>query len=233
MISERKFSNSFSSFWNELLPTADSFVKRINLSLRRYCLPTNSKLETNRDRRAVINELAFRFFMCLAKRKDLSMEDKVKLSIKVSKYIENFSPNIHIDLPISEEELSEAESLVTSLSLYFLSSNINELIFWPTFKGCGKIHSCKGDIMDSGKLIEVKAGDRNFRIIDIRQVITYLSLNFLSNQYAIENVVLLNPRKGLSFETTVDFLIEGCSRRKPVDVFADIIDFLSSELLSK
>lgn len=233
MISERKFSNSFSSFWNELLPTADSFVRRMNLSLERYCPPTESKLKTIRDRRAVINELSFRFFMCLVKRKDLSREDKIKLSIAVSKYIENFSPNIHIDLPISEEELNEAESLASSLSDYFSKWKNSELNFWPTFKGCGRIHSCKGDIISNDKLIEVKAGDRNFRIIDIRQIITYLSLNSLSNQYALKRVILLNPRKGFSFETTVELLIEGCSRRRPVDVFGDIIDFLSTEVLSK
>jgi|LGVD01.1.fsa_nt_gb hypothetical protein len=76
VISERKFSNSFSSFWNELLPTADSFVRRMNLSLERYCLPTESRFEVNRDRRSVINELSFRLFMSLAKGK------KYRLTIK-------------------------------------------------------------------------------------------------------------------------------------------------------
>ena len=232
MISERKFSNSFSSFWNGLLPTADSFVRRMNLSLDRYCLPTESIFETNRDRRAVINELSFRLFMELARGNELSSSDKMELSEKVSHYIEKLGPNIKIDLPITQDELSEAESLTSSLSDYFPDREISNLLFWPVFRGCGRIHVCKGDIISNKKLIEVKAGDRPFRVTDIRQVITYLSLNSISKQYDLKNIALVNPRKGLSFETTVEFLIEDCSRRKPVDVFGDIIDFLSTEVIS-
>jgi len=232
MISERKFSNSFLSFWNELLPTADSFVRRMNLSLDRYCQPTESMVLTDRDRRSVINELSFRLFMNLSKGKKLSSNEKLELSIKVSNYIEKLAPNINIVLPISQEELNEAESLSSSLTAYFSSREIRVLKFWPAFRGCGRIHACKGDIISNHKLIEVKAGDRHFRITDIRQLITYLSLNSISKQYVIEKIALVNPRNGLSFETTVEFLIEDCSRRKPVDVFGDIIDFLSTEVIS-
>jgi len=232
MISERKFSNSFSSFWNELLPTADSFVRRTNLSLERYCRPTDSILDTNPDRRSVINELSFRLFMSLAKGKELSYNDKMELSVKVSHYIEKLAPNITIDLPISQEELHEAESLSSSLSAYFSDREIGSLRFWPLFRGCGRMHACRADIIKNDKLIEVKAGDRHFRITDFRQIITYLSLNSISKQYVIENIALVNPRKGLSSEITVESLIGNCSRRKPVDVFGDIIEFLSTEVIS-
>jgi hypothetical protein len=233
MISERKFSNSFSSFWNELLPTADYFVRHMNLSLvDEYCLPIESVFDTDRDRRAIINELSFRLFMELAKGKEISNNDKMELSVKVSHYIQKLAPDINIDQPISKGELSEAESLASSLASYFSDLEIRNLQFWPLFRGCGRIHACKGDIISNDKLIEVKAGDRNFRITDIRQIITYLSLNSISKQYDIENIALVNPRKGFSFETTVEVLIDGCSRRKPVDVFGDIIDFLSTEVIS-
>ena len=232
MISERKFSNSFSSFWNQLLPTADSFVRRMNLSLERYCRPTESIFETNRDRRSVINELSFRLFMNSAKGKELSSSDKMKLSVEVSNYIEKLAPNINIDLPISQGELEEAESLSSALAAHFSENVITKLQFWPVFRGCGRIHACKGDIISNDKLVEVKAGDRHFRITDLRQLITYLGLNSISKQYDIEHIALVNPRKGLSFETTVESLIDDCSRRKPVDVFGDMIDFLSTEVIS-
>lgn len=232
VISERKFSNSFSSFWNELLPTADSFVRRMNLSLERYCLPTESRFEVNRDRRSVINELSFRLFMSLAKGKKISVNDKMKMSLEVSHYIEKLAPNINIDQPISKDELEEAESLSSALAQYFSVAGLNKLRFWPVFRGCGRINSCKGDIIIDDKLVEVKAGDRHFRITDVRQVITYLTLNSISKQYDIQHIALVNPRKGLFFETTVEVLIEDCSQRKPVDVFGDIIYFLSSEVVS-
>lgn len=232
MISERKFSNSFSSFWNELLPIADSFVRRMNLSLERYCQPTESVLAIDGDRRSVINELSFRLFMIRSKGNKLSSNEKIELSITVSKYIEKLAPNINIALPISNDELNEAESLSSSLAAYFSSREIQSLMFWPDFRGCGRIHACKGDIISNNKLIEVKAGDRHFRITDIRQMITYLSLNSISKQYTIDNIALVNPRNGLSFETSVEVMIEDCSRRKAVDVFGDIIDFLSAEVIS-
>jgi hypothetical protein len=232
MISERKFSTSFSSFWNELLPTADSFLRRMNLSLERYCLPTESRFETNRDRRAVINELSFRLFIALAKGKEISFKDKMELAVTVSNYIENLSPNIKIEQPVSKEELSEAEDLADSLKSYFTKSEILSLNFWPLLQGCGKMHACRGDIINNNKLIEVKAGDRHFRMTDIRQIITYLSLNSISKQFVLENIALVNPRRGLSFETTVENFIENCSQRKPVDIFGDIIEFLSTENIS-
>lgn len=232
MISERKFSNSFSSFWKELLPTADSFVRRMNLSLKRYCLPTKSTFEVNRDRRSVINELSFRLFMSLAKEKKLSVSDRMEMSLEVSRYIERLAPNINIDQPISEEEFEEAGSLSSALAQYFSEIGLNKLRFWPIFRGCGRISSCKGDIITNDKLVEVKAGDRHFRITDVRQVIAYLTLNSISKQYDIQHISLVNPRKGLFFETTVEVLLEDCSQRKPVDVFGDIIDFLSSEVVS-
>ncbi len=232
MISERKFANSFSSFWNELLPIADTFVRRINLSLDRFYLPFESTLESNRDIRAVINELSFRLFINMTKKNELSKTDTEVLINEVINYIKRLATNIVIDKPLSSEEYLEAQSLSYSLSNYFTNKEYGSLSFWPTFRGCGKLHACKGDILCNKTLIEVKAGDRLFRVTDIRQIIIYLSLNSISKQYNIENVALVNPRKGLAYKLSVDSLIRDCSRRKPVDVFGDIIDFLSAEILS-
>jgi hypothetical protein len=232
MISERKFSKSFSSFWNELLPIAEDYVRLMNRILIRYCKPTKSELKINRDKRSVINELSFRLFMYSVKGIHLSSNDKHKLSIKVISYIKRIAPNIQTELTLNKIELNEAEFLSHSLADYFKDDKTELLKFWPDFKGCGIIHSCKGDIIDNNKLIEVKAGDRNFRITDIRQIITYLALNSISKQYTIKNIALVNPRKGLSFNTNVEEFIEGCSKKKPIDIFGDIIDFISTEIRS-
>ena len=156
----------------------------------------------------------------------------MEMSLEVSHYIERLAPNINIDQPISKEEIEEAESLSLALAQCFSGTDLNKLRFWPVFKGCGRINSCKGDIISNDKLVEVKAGDRHFRITDVRQVIAYLAMNSISKQYEIQHIALVNPRKGLFFETTVEDLIKNCSQRKPVDVFGDIIDFLSSEVVS-
>lgn len=233
MISERKFSNSYSSFWNQLLPTADSFVRYLNLASERFAVTFDSSLPADRDKRAVINELAFRVFKENANSRKISSVKMTSLEHDVRSYIERLVPSIKEIASLSKAELIEAEKIAESLLKYFHKSDFTAIIFWPLFKGCGQIDACKGDIIYKNKLVEVKAGDRHFRITDLRQIIIYLALNFYSQQYQLVNIALVNPRTGKEFECPIDTLIESCSGRKSVDVFSDIIDFVSTELMSK
>jgi hypothetical protein len=233
MISERKFSNSFSSFWNQLLPTADSFVRRLNLASERFTEPLDSSLPVDRDKRAMINELAFRLFKEKVKSGKISSDKIRSLKQDVRSYIERLAPNIKKNTVLSKVDLIEAEEIAESLSGYFYKHDFTKIIFWPLFKGCGRLDACQADIIYKNKLIEVKAGDRHFKIADLRQVITYLALNFYSQQHKLVNIALVNPRTGKEFECRIDDLIESCSGRKSVDVFSDVIDFVSREVESK
>lgn len=232
MISERKFSNTFSSFWKQLFPMGEPFVRRLNLACERKAPPLESTIPVNRDKRAVINELAFRLF------KEKSCKNKVnknrldELSNDVISYIEKLTHTIPKIDPLIQEELEEATDLADSLSSFFYTPDLPLLKFWPSFRGCGSIQACKGDIIYKDKLAEVKAGNRHFRINDIRQVITYLALNFSSQQYVINNIELINPRTGLYFQAPVKTIIEECSGKLPVDIFSDIVEFISTEIRS-
>ena len=153
-----------------------------------------------------------------------------EISNEVIKYIGRLSNNISTIEPLELIELEEALDLAISLSSFFETSNLSSLQFWPTFNGCGCIHKCKGDILYGNTLVEVKAGDRNFRINDIRQVVIYLALNFSSQQYSIKNIELINPRTGLFFQSSVKTIIKECSGKMPVDIFSDIVEFISNEV---
>jgi hypothetical protein len=229
MISERKFSSSYSSFWNQLLPIADSFVRRLNLECERFAEPIESAITVDRDRRAVINELGFRLFKEKAISGEISSDKLISIEQNVRAYIERLAPRVNKLTALSKAELIESEKLAASLSLYFDKPDFSTIQFWPLFKGCGQLDACKADIIYDTKLIEVKAGARHFRITDIRQIITYLALNFYSQQYQLANIALVNPRTGKEYECTIDTLIESCSGRKPVDIFSDVIDFVSTE----
>lgn len=233
MISDRKFSNSYSSIWNQLLPTADSFVRRINLVSERFCLPIDSDLSVDRDKRAVINELGFRLFKERANGSKVSSDEIIELEKIVRSYIERLAPNIKKISALSKTNLDESEKLADALSSFFYKVDLSTLVIWPLFRGCGQLDACKGDIIHGNKLIEIKAGDRHFKIIDIRQIITYLALNFNSGQYHLTHIALVNPRTGLEFECSIDTLIESSSGSKPVDIFSDIIDFISTEIVSR
>lgn len=231
MISERKFANSYTSFWNQLLPMADSFVRKVNLGIERYSLPLQSKLSSNRLERSVINELSFRIFKVNNEQKSKLTDNEVmRISNDVIKYINKFShsePNLK---SINNDAIDEAIKISQILDSYFSLVEKKTLKFWPPFMGCALLHQCQGDILSGNKLVEVKAGERNFRINDIRQIITYLALNYNSKQYSIEKVALVNPRLGLEFETSVEILIRSCSGNEPVDVFSDIIYFISNDI---
>src|SRR5438270_4775838 len=61
MISERKFAEKFTSFWNDALPRGATVSRYINLQQTRFSAPLQS--ETQPNRRALVNELGFWLFV--------------------------------------------------------------------------------------------------------------------------------------------------------------------------
>lgn len=230
MISERKFSSTFLSFWKQLFPMGDTVIRRLNIACERQIDPLDSTLPVSNGKRSVINELSFRLFKEKIENNKVDKKRLTEISNEVIKYIGRLSNNISTIEPLELIELEEALDLAISLSSFFETSNLSSLQFWPTFNGCGCIHKCKGDILYGNTLVEVKAGDRNFRINDIRQVVIYLALNFSSQQYSIKNIELINPRTGLFFQSSVKTIIKECSGKMPVDIFSDIVEFVSNEV---
>lgn len=232
MISEREFACEFTSFWKTIIPLGDVFVKQLNLCCDRFSPPIASSL-SGQEERAVINELSFRLF----KGEALGILDetnRINIAKDVIRYISNISSS---PSKLSSDDMSviiaEADNLSKALSSYLQGEDFKSIIFNPVFAGCGRVDICQGDMFYKNKLVEIKAGGRNFRLLDIKQVITYLTLNFSSKQYDIQHVAFVNPRQGLAFEMSVAGLIESCSGRKPVDIFLEIIDFISFDQNSK
>jgi len=228
MFSERKFSTIFSSYWNQVLPRADTYLRRINLSCERYRSEISSLLPADRDRRSLINELGFRLFMEYSQVGKISDKRKQELCRAVCRYISSLTKvQTHSMKSISEDELEEASEIASSIKEYF-RGNSSGLIFWPVFSGCGMINECQGDILQANDLLEIKAGDRGFRAADLRQVITYCGLNFSSKQYNLENIILLNPRHGLYYQAPIKDVIEECSGQNATDFFYEFIDYIST-----
>jgi hypothetical protein len=57
MISEKRLSSSFTSFWQELLPSGEAVLRKINLERKRYCPPLDSKVDASR--RDLVSEIGF------------------------------------------------------------------------------------------------------------------------------------------------------------------------------
>jgi hypothetical protein len=235
MISERKFAASYTSFWNQVLPRVDGYLRRINCLCERYADEIPVIASAHRDRRAIVNELGFRLFEAACAEKHVSHRRVREIAKSVQQYVEVLSHSNDgvVREPVTEKELDEAAAISASLKGYFKGTPIRELLFWPQFPGCGILHATKGDIIHGKRLYEVKAGDRSFRVTDMRQILTYCAMDFTTGKYGIKDVVLLNPRRGTYFCTSVDQLVKESSGSSPVDFFSNVVEFLSGEANSR
>jgi hypothetical protein len=235
MISERRFSSAFTSFWNQALPRADAYLRRINGTYSQYRGEIGSPSHVDRDRRSIVNELGFRLFREAWEKQDITSQIIQNLSKDVQRYIAAIvrREDDLILSPPSVQEISESKEIAKSLSIFFSRTKGNALLFWPEFPGCGIIQQCKGDILNGNTLVEVKSGDRTFRITDLRQVLTYCCLNFASRKYDLRIVALLNPRRGVFYEAPIDELVMACTGVSAIDFFTDMVAFISTEGNSK
>jgi len=101
------------------------------------------------------------------------------------------------------------------------------------YPGCGYIDESEGDVICGKTIYEVKTVDRRLRSVDIRQVITYAALNFISKKYEVENVGIFNPRRALFFEASLESVCSEISGRPAQELLADIVEAISSGAISR
>jgi hypothetical protein len=231
MISERKFAESYTSFWREIIPTGEDYIRRINLKLERFDTPIESNLPS--QRRALINELAFRLFCVTikeAKPSIISLPDEViEEEVKVtSSHILRFKDTKKSITKINEKEKQESIELGNRLLEYFKPKAINsEMILCPEFPGSGIVNTSEGDIILGSILYEIKSGDRSFRLIDLKQTLIYCALNYGRQKYNIDKISLLNPRLGLYFIESIDDVALAVSGSSSSYLLWNIIEFAS------
>lgn len=122
--------------------------------------------------------------------------------------------------------MDDSMMIAVRLQDFFETEGAGALVIQPHFKGCGILDSCYGDLFLDGTLYEVKCVERNLRSIDIRQVLTYCALNYQSRQFEIDEVCILNPRRGISFRFGVESLAQKASGKNSSELFHQIGDFL-------
>jgi hypothetical protein len=245
MITENRFSNSFTSFWKEVIPLADRYVRMLNLSLERFDTPLDS--DSDPSRRDLINEIGFRIFKeSLSYKRLLSSRSKPgkhldEIAAQAWEYIRMFRKQrfrpYYATRDISAPVKSEiAESIVIAKRLQAFFRKVEKgkkATLSPEFPGCGIIDNSEGDIITSQTLYEIKAGERNFRLVDVRQVLVYLALNQSATLYDITSIGLLNPRIGVFVKVKVDDLAMGTSGKSTVGLLSEIIQFASGGEVSR
>lgn len=221
MISEISFSRGYTSFWTEHAPWISDYVSSINKGLvERLQLPIEIGDDT--IHRSINNIVAFTLFKNIASQGNSKIEDAQKESFKIVKnYPRN---NLETYTMTKEYELiiqKQSERLVNRYKGKVLE-------FYPQFSGCGMMESCQGDIFHNNTLIEIKAGERGLLSSDIKQIITYCALNWLSNSpITIDYVEFYNPRQGILWESKLIDIIMSISNLPIEDLFDQIGKYLT------
>jgi hypothetical protein len=221
MISEVALSRDFPSFWREVTPFMDSFVRKLNRGLyERDWQPMNSAI--NSARRAFVNEVAFSVLCAgLERFKTNSPQpselEAVEVAEREVRSARAFSRDNDYEGALSEEEVRDAQEQVRRIARCVSRfGDLKLAVCRPKFPGCGIVDNCEGDIILATALFEIKAGDRPFRSVDLRQVLTYATLNHTSQAYQIDQIGIINPRVGISFVCGLDDLcFQSSGRRAP------------------
>lgn len=236
MIDASTFAISFNAFWHAYTPTCEHFVRRLNLDgLERFHPPMS--LVTKTRRRAVIAEYAFSLFV--ERKKDQTrgasgaFEDQREVAwSETAKRLAPYSEQgLDIESRLNDEEDREVAVIAERLGRFFNSSK--PAVLRPTFSGCGYVDASEGDVIFGSTLYEVKTVERPVRSSDIRQTITYAALNAASERFDLQNVGLFNPRRGQYCDIEVEYVCSEISGRPAQELFAIIIQAISSGEISR
>lgn len=221
MRSAKHFATDFTSVWNELTPTMELFVRAVNAGLaqRRFRpLPHNVAA----GRRAFVNEIAFRWFALSWNRLELRSQlfgKAVEQATRTIIALENRSDAGSVGTGLERSEEWDIRHQASRLYIYFSREKVlwgseTGVVVDPFFPGCGFVESARGDVRIGQSLYEVKSGDRHFRSIDFRQLLTYTALFNSGSLGDVQRVTLFNARTGMIFQCRLSALsqeVAGCT----------------------
>lgn len=220
MISEKTFARGYSSFWTQNTPWLSDYISFLNKgSVDRIFKPLESLDEPKH--RSINNSAAFIDF----KQKIIGEE------LEMSKIIGIASESLK-HLPRNELNTYELNKIHSSIILEQSKRLINTyssktLTFAPQFKGCGIIANCQGDLYFDDVLCEIKAGERNIHSSDIKQLLVYCALNWLSEEKInIKNIEIFNPRQGIYWNSSLIKLMDNISALPMENLFEEIGHFV-------
>lgn len=236
MISEVSFAKGFLSFWDTVIPYMKQYMKICNLDLESFEAAENIQFFEN-TYKSLSAELGFRLFCKELNEGEQSFTPQVigKIEKETCNYIAKFGDIDISRVTITEEERIEAIWLKNNLIRFFkdIWKDKSLIITNPFFAGCGILDHCWGDIIVGDTLFEIKAVDRNFQAPDMRQLLTYLVLNYASKNYNIKRIGLLNPRRCVFYWDNINNAVAMISGKSFDWMANETINLLSSGDLSK
>ncbi|MDA0367375.1 MAG: hypothetical protein O2995_03175 [Proteobacteria bacterium] len=231
MISATHFARRYTSYWQELTPTADLYLRRINLALsERFAAPMESEVVPSR--RGLVNEVAYWAYGETLIRSQATVDTQIveaAITIALRKATDR-GTNVSSST-LADEELNDVLRQVNRLRSVFRGGV--PISFAPALPGCGFVGRAEADLVRGKALVELKAGARTFRAVDLRQLMTYLALDAARGGSGLESVMLVNIRQGNYFEATIEELASQTAGRPPTELLGDIIDLWSNGAISR
>lgn len=235
MISEHQFANSYASVWRDVTPLSDGFWKYENLKTIRAMPPMTNAAPA--ALRGVVNELAFLAFSEIrsagkaSDRAHILRSVKQNISTAISYVNRQASGTAIRNSDITPDCISEAVELTIRLLDFFRGNGRIELR--PKFQGCGIVSHCEGDVLYKDCLYEIKAGERLFRINDLRQLLVYSALAYSTRALSFERVGLMNPRTGLCWVSILDDVCLALAGQRASDTLTKLVDQFSAASTSR
>jgi hypothetical protein len=221
----------------------DLFIRKINVLYRKREFPPLLS-SVNPDRRALVNEISFHLFKTIVDAQvthiiapeTSTLESYFLTASELARYDLKYIERTKGGDLTEPNEIEKQESFEQTRRIYtFFKSRVggNWVRTSPRFPGCGIIDTCYGDAYINGCLFEVKAGDRQFRSIDVRQLLTYAALNKLSSSYELRRIGLFNPRIGVSWTEDINEVCQEVAGRQTDDFLDELIRVISSGDISR
>jgi hypothetical protein len=228
MISELYFIKTYNSFWNQLLFGAEDYVKAINSTGFKSSL-NRIGIDDTPNRRILINNISFSLFK-------KAVNDEIKLQetndiylIQLAEKEKILLSNVKFSNALNSDLNSNEIEIIKEISKRLFEKYIkkNKLLVSPKFNGCGMLFSSYGDLIyNDNTLVEVKAGDRNFNTKDLRQLYTYVALNYASTNVIFENIELFNPRTGKLWKENIEVVSNSISEYSTIEIIDEILKFI-------
>jgi hypothetical protein len=221
MISEISFSRGYSSFWIEQTPWLNDYVSFLNKGIaERVFLPI--EIMDDPSHRSINNVIAFTLFKNTVLQNKIDLKQSLKEAIKI---IKNY-PRNNLDTYKLTKDYKRIIQIQSNRLVQLYKSE--KPTFYPQFAGCGILENCQGDLLYGNTLVEIKAGERGITPTDIRQLIIYSALSWLSkDKKEIENIELFNPRQGIYWKENIADCVLSISNVSMEDLFDQISKYLS------
>jgi hypothetical protein len=229
LISEKILAEEYSSLWRNIIPLSDGFTRRVNTEQTRFAVRTSRS--NNPFESSLESELGFRLFVEAAHgRMSLDRPDPAALKAlerDVRGYVQDL-PRPHSMSWLIGSDITALE-IARRMAFYFSTNDPFPIVVHPTFRGCGIVDACQGDLLVGSTLYEIKNVSRPYRAVDIRQVLIYCALAKAAGEPLIEHIALLNAREGTVFKIGINDLAQGLGSAAAADLL-DLVIYQISDV---